>query len=209
MISGDFTHCETLQQFYDEIVALQTKAHGADYCSHHRAISAMIASASSAAKSKILRHAEFYDIPTPKVVYRELGVNQGATAALAALSGADVLQLVDISLKPFEPHRRFFNDPNITLETHEKSSIDPALVEQLKWCDVLFVDTVHHPDHVRKELQLHAPKTTGVIIIHDTGTFPEIHRAAVETLRGKWDAVVHDTSGCGYSVFFKTPNSSS
>jgi hypothetical protein len=35
MIKGDFTHCTSLQQFYDEIVTVQKEAHGELYTSHH------------------------------------------------------------------------------------------------------------------------------------------------------------------------------
>ena len=205
MIAGDFRHCETLQQFYGEIVALQCKAHGADYCAHHYVINACVATALFANRMDTNSFGEYYEIPDPMIIYRELGVNQGATAAAAALAGARILQLVDISLKPFEPQRHLFDLPDLVVGTYEKSSIDAELAAGLGWCDVLFVDTVHDPDHVRKELKLHAPKTKSAIIIHDTGTFPEIHRAAVETLKSSWDSVQHDLRGCGHSVFFKKP----
>lgn len=202
MISGDFSHCQTLRQFYDEIVALQTKAHGADYCLHHAVIQTAIISVIS---SQLMHEPPHYEHRPPKCVYKELGVNQGATAAAAALAGAEWLHLVDVDLNPFRKNEHLFSDQIGTqVYKYEYSSLD-SYVATIP-CDVLFVDTVHTVNHVRAELLLHAPKTSSTIIIHDTGTVPEIHDVAVQTLAGKWDPIVHDRRGCGFSVFFKTSN---
>lgn len=196
MIHAKLDHCTSLQQFYDEIVRAQTTAHGADYCNHHTAIST----------------ASFSHLGKRRTIYRELGVNQGATAACAALAGAD-LQLVDINLDNFRPYLPLFNQfaqynergAGMKITLHECSSLDPRTVE---YCDVLFIDSVHTAEHVAKEIAMHAASVGHWIIIHDTGTFPEIHERAVKELMwpgSRWGKVLRFTEGAGHSVFLSDP----
>jgi tetratricopeptide (TPR) repeat protein len=53
--------------------------------------------------------------------------------------------------------------------------------------DLLFIDTWHVYDQLKKELQLHAPKTKKYIVLHDTATFGE--RGETDGHRGLWPAV--------------------
>lgn len=193
MIHAKLGHCENLAQFYKELRAAQEEAHGKDYCAHHSDIYGAITD---------LR----FDDRTKKVAYKELGVNQGATAAIAAIAAAHHLHLVDVDLSNIRPHLHLFHhyyervNPHALVDVYEMSSLTPELGAML--CDVLFIDTIHHPDHVVKELNLHAPTCSSTIIIHDTGTFPEIHEAATKALpRALWGVVAHNTKGAGHTIF--------
>lgn len=199
MISGNFTHCTTLQQFYDEIVDVQTDAHGRDYCTHHAAIQAAIVSR----VIDVERETVPYEGMKRRVVYKELGVNQGATAAAAVLAGATHTILIDVNLEPFRPYEHLFQTQYTLVQPIEQSSHMEYLGKL--WCDVLFVDTVHIAEHVARELEIHAPTCWSTIIIHDTGTHPNIHTRAVEVLKDTWDSVKYDTRACGFSVFFRKP----
>src|SRR5262245_57357776 len=51
--------------------------------------------------------------------------------------------------------------------------------------DVLFVDTLHEYDHVRDELAVWGPRVSrsGIVLIHDTDTYPEVRHAAEDYAR--------------------------
>lgn len=51
--------------------------------------------------------------------------------------------------------------------------------------DLLFLDTIHTYEQVKKELALHAPKTRKYIVFHDTESCPEIVPAIDEMLAKK------------------------
>ena len=183
MIKGDFTHCTSLQQFYDEIVAVQKQAHGEEYTSHH---------------------ADLIDLMLQCKTYKELGVNQGATAAAVLLQAPKYIELVDITLTNFNESRHLFEqfaqDNDVILSIKEIGSTDPQL--EITECDLLFVDSLHHIWHIEQELNLHAPKTNKYIVIHDTGDRPMNHVAALGVLMPLgWKEVKHDRRGHGHSIF--------
>lgn len=188
MIKGDFTHCTTLQQFYDDIVAVQKEAHGEQYTAHH---------------------ADLIELMLQCRTYKELGVNQGATAAAVLLQAPKYIELVDIVLTNFNENRHLFDqfaqDNDVLLSVKEIGSTDPAL--DITECDLLFVDSVHTASHVEQELLLHAPKTNKYIVIHDTGDIPTNHSMALGVLRLMgWEEVKHDLRGYGHSIFKKVSN---
>lgn len=183
MIKGDFNHCTTLEQFYSEIVRVQTEAHGELYTSHHAdLIQAMLECKS----------------------YKELGVNQGATAAAVLLQTPKHIELVDITLNNFNEYRHLFEqfarDNDVIMSIKEIGSTDPSL--EITECDLLFVDSLHHAWHVEQELRLHAPRTNKYIVIHDTGDRPINHVTAINILLPMgWKEVKHDLRGHGHSIF--------
>lgn len=183
MIKGDFTHCTTLQQFYDDIVAVQKKAHGEQYTAHH---------------------GDLIELMLQCKTYKELGVNQGATAAAVLLQAPKYIELVDITLTNFNENRHLFEqfaqENDVVLSIKEIGSTDPAL--EITECDLLFVDSLHLTWHVQEELMLHAPKTNKYIVIHDTGDRPGNHIAALSTLSAMgWTDAKHDFRGYGHSIF--------
>lgn len=196
MIHAKLGPCENLAQFYKELRQAQEQAHGQDYCAHHHEIYTCIT------------NCRFDGMRNKPVVYKELGVNQGATAAMAAIAGAHHLHLIDINLSNVRPYLQLFHDhyektnPHAKVDIYEMSSLTPQ-VGQIE-CDVLFIDTVHHPDHVVKELWHHAPHCRRYIIIHDTGRHPEIHEAAKRFLpESIWGPGEAYTAGEGHSVFIR------
>lgn len=187
MISGKFNHCTTLEQFYAEIEALHRQAHGNGYTAHHKDLIELMSQCQS---------------------YKELGVNQGATAAAVMLQAPKYIELVDLVIDYFVPQRHLFEQfalaNDVVLKVVQSSSIDPRL--PVTEVDMLLVDTLHEPNHVVMELEKHAPATNKFIVIHDTGTFPAIHFAActIMTKLG-WVMKKWDTAGCGHTIFEK-PN---
>jgi len=185
MIKGDFSHCTTLQQFYDDIVAVQKKAHGELYTSHH---------------------ADLIDLMLQCKTYKELGVNQGATAAAVLLQAPKSIELIDIILTNFNEYRHLFDQfaqqNDVVMSVKQIGSTDPKL--KITECDLLFVDSLHDSHHVRQELLLHGPKTNKFIVIHDTGDRPMNHAVALEALAPLgWKEVRHDLRGKGHSIFKK------
>ena len=185
MIKGDFSHCTTLQQFYDDIVAVQKEAHGQLYTAHH---------------------ADLIDLMLQCKSYKELGVNQGATAAAILLQAPKYIELVDITLTNFNESRHLFEqlaqDNDVLLSIKEIGSTDPEL--EITECDLLFVDSLHHAWHVEQELELHAPKTNRYIVIHDTDDRPMNHAVALKVLMPMgWKEVKRDERGYGHSIFKK------
>jgi hypothetical protein len=183
MIKGDFTHCTTLQQFYDEIVAVQKEAHGDEYTSHH---------------------GDLTDLMLQCKTYKELGVNQGATAAAVLLQAPKSIELIDIVLTNFNENRHLFEqfaqENDVLLSVKEIGSTDPEL--DITECDLLFVDSLHHIWHIEEELRLHAPKTNKYIVIHDTEDRPMNHAAALNVLMPLgWKEVRRDRRGYGHSIF--------
>jgi hypothetical protein len=185
MIKGDFTHCTSLQQFYDEIVTVQKEAHGELYTSHH---------------------ADLIDLMSQCKTYKELGVNQGATAAAVLLQVPKSIELIDIVLTNFDENRHLFEqfaqDNDVVMSVNQIGSTDPKL--KITECDLLFVDSLHDSHHVRQELLLHGPKTNKFIVIHDTGDRPMNHAVALEALSPLgWKAIGWDLCGKGHSIFGK------
>src|SRR3990167_10837759 len=57
---------------------------------------------------------------------------------------------------------------------------------QFRRAELLFIDTIHTYEQLIKELDLHAPRTTKYIIMHDTN-FPEMQKAIKEFLTNNND----------------------
>lgn len=113
----------------------------------------------------------------------ELGVREG-NSTVALLAGLEdrggTLWSVDVlpeSAHVFSGHPQW---RFVLADSRDESTIAAAgLPDQL---DMLFVDTIHTYEQVRDELAVWGDRVAdgGVILFHDTDTYPEIRRAIAE-----------------------------
>lgn len=72
---------------------------------------------------------------------------------------------------------------------------------EIEETDLLFVDTLHTYEQVRKELQKHASKARKYVVFHDTTSCPEIWPAVEELIAtGKFRLKVRYTHNNGLTV---------
>ena len=151
MIKPDLTHVTNLEDFYNEITKAQQGAHGEEYTEHHKSLVACAQECDT---------------------IKELGVCQGATLAAMLMTKPKSLTGYDIAGYYFEPYKHLFEkyaeENNIEFTYKELSSHSPSSVSQV---DMLHIDTLHKPDHLFKELLMHAPKVRKYIVLHDTANF--------------------------------------
>lgn len=123
-----------------------------------------------------------------KGVVLELGSREGASTA-ALLSGVEArggqVWSVDIDpscAKAWEGHPLWSFVCCDSCDVEKMKS--KGLPEQI---DVLFIDSDHTYERVKKELETWAPRVRpgGMILMHDTESFPEVKRAAKEFLSSK------------------------
>lgn len=190
MINVDLSHVTSLQQFYDEIIAGQAKAHGVDYHEQHGAI------------EKYLQ---------PGDTYMELGTHQGSTAARAMLNNPKKVILVDISMEKYNKFlkpiaEQYCSENNIELVVHECSSIDSKCVDKT---DILLIDSLHHRNHMQKELNLHGNNVSKYIIVHDTSIInnrndDSLYHCLIRFANANgWEEVERGTNNVGYTVIGK------
>jgi len=190
MINVDLSHVTSLQQFYDEIIAGQAKAHGTDYHEQHAAIEKYLQSGDT---------------------YMELGTHQGSTAARAMLNNPKKVILVDISMEKYNKFLKpiaesYCSENNIELVVHECSSIDSKCVHKT---DILLIDSLHHRNHMQKELNLHGGNVSKYIIVHDTSVIngranESLHQCVIEFAKNNgWEEVERGTNNVGYTVIGK------
>jgi len=165
-----------LADFYVNLVAAQTGAHGDAYCAHHYPIFAWADGSAT---------------------YAELGVNQGATLAAALLAGYRRVIGVDRCLEPYRVYARLFDEyvartgqELIMLEQDSRVSVGPV--------DFLFIDSDHRPDHLRQELAVHEPAVRRYILGHDTAAHVALHHE-LTSLAG-WSVVDQERSNVGYTL---------
>ncbi len=194
MISGDFTNTENLLDFYNKIYECHKKAHGVGYMDVHDEIAFEL-------------HYPFSLYPGGKQYsYRELGVNQGATAACALLCKPTKMRIYDIKLSSFEPYQHLFDkyakEHRIDFQASEKSSLDTSIVEDV---DVLYIDTIHTPWHLVKELNLHHSSVKNTIICHDTFANTKMHEAIVEwCTTHPWKILSFNQENVGFTTLERT-----
>lgn len=187
MISVDLSNAKTLEEFNKLIISSHEKEHGSGYCDVHLAI------------KKYSEECESY---------KEIGVNQGGTASTALLCNFNTVSLIDINLEPYRKYlshiaSNYSKENNIKLIENQISSLDPKSVSE---SDMLFIDSLHDPSHMKKELLLHGPYTKKYIIAHDTYI---INRRVDDSLYDclchyaksfDWDVVENSKSNVGYVV---------
>lgn len=78
----------------------------------------------------------------------------------------------DCYKRPFEYPRHCAREIGMEFEFHIADTSDPTL--DIEETDLLFIDTYHIYDHLKKEFELHASKARKYIILHDTTTFGEV-----------------------------------
>lgn len=186
MIKADFTHCTNIEDFYKDIKNIHMQAHGEEYVEHHKEIQ------------------HYLKVPMMRSRYRELGVMQGATAAAAFVAGAEQLHLIDTDISRFKPYRWLFNSDKQTVIVDQKSSFDYD-ASTIPECDVLLVDTVHNPEHVKRELDIHSPSTSRAIIIHDTFSIPSIQYMVERWVHdnAEWNMAKYFRANVGYTLLLR------
>lgn len=166
MIKPDVTgQVNNLKELYDTLSKMQADAHFKEYIEHHKAL---------------LKCANDPDVN----IIKELGVCQGVTLAAMLMANPKKITGVDITSKYYNPYRTHFDkyakENNIDFEFIEGSSIDQKNVSQ---CDLLHIDSLHEPNHLAKELKMHAPYVNKYIVFHDTANF--------KTSKGLLVAIAH------------------
>lgn len=189
MLTATVEDCKTLEDFYTSIRKQQEEAHGEHYCAHHDEI------------SKLIKNLDLK-------IYKELGTHQGASAAAAILAGASSVSLVDITMERFNKSRHLFetycDEHGIELEVLET---DSTAANSASLCDIMLVDSVHRPDHMLRELEVHAPNVGKYMVFHDTERqFGKIDRRLYDALKeyssgmSRWSLVLHNDQNVGYTV---------
>lgn len=168
MYNGDFTNNDSLESFFEDVKDRYVKHHPKGYNAYLNYILGC----------------------THGRTYREFGVNQGASMAAAVLGGASVAEGFDLDLSNLAPHRHLFGE---WASFREGNSLEVSPVE----VDVLLLDTVHKPEHLREELAVHGPLAR-IIIVHDTMSKQKL-RPVVEAFASD-RTFVHYPAGCGHSV---------
>lgn len=180
MITGDFKECKDLSEFYLTIKLLHEKSHGKYYTAVHDEI------------QKLANGNR----------YIELGVNQGATLAAANLckDGLQSCMAYDISINRVEPYTHLFIEhANWPIDIKAGDSI---VAENVKECDVLYIDTKHTSSHLTKELNLWHKHVKKNIICHDTKAKPNL----LATIRKfvdantQWKIININTKSVGFTT---------
>lgn len=146
MISKDIDAVDLLD-YYTQLYDVQAEAHTPEYMLVHDEIRRLLKDCSS---------------------YTEFGVNQGTTLAIALLENTPTIRAYDIKLTPYNKAKHHF-------EHHaKKNRLDYLAVESntlkqiIEPVDLLYIDTLHVYDHLKKELALHGNKARKYLVFHDT-----------------------------------------
>ena len=172
---------DNLQQYYDRVYDLQASAHEPEYMLVHKEIKERLEGCNS---------------------YTELGVNQGATLAIALLQNVKKIRAYDIALTPYNKAKSLFNTHIIEHELDCVVFEADTLAINLDEVDVLYIDTRHTHDHLIKELRLHGHKAKKYIIFHDTFAQKGLKQAVQEYVatHDEWSIV----TDCEVNVGFMT-----
>ena len=190
MITAELNHVKTVEEFYSEIRRQQEKGHGPDYCAQHDAI------------RKYLPECESY---------KELGTHQGGTAAcvMTAEHKIKYIELIDINHYKYrwklqELAEPYCKENNIELVVRDADS--SSLASLGSPVDMMLIDSVHRPDHLIKELQMHAPNVKKYMIFHDTFSVPQL-QSVIEGFcleNPRWKVIERGTTNVGYTVIKRT-----
>lgn len=192
MIKPDMTYVTNIHEFYEEIKKKQSGAHGVEYLAHHTAL---------IEKAKECE------------VIKEIGVCQGATLAAIMMTNPKKLIGLDIMPKYFNPYKEHFDnyakENNIDFEFITGDSTNPKLTHEV---DMLHIDSLHKPEHLMKELILHAPKVKKYIVFHDTANYKNTRGLLVAVAKyiteidQSWRIVDHYIHRVGYTVIERVNN---
>jgi hypothetical protein len=183
MIHPDFSHCFSLQAFYDKACTLFTAEYGVDFVLYWQHI------------NQLAKHCDSY---------KELGAFQGVSAAAAMLGNPQMkyVELVDVTFERLVPHQHVFKDFPGELKLNLNSSVDPAV--PVSTVDMILVDSLHTAKHVIQELHLHAPHVKKYIVFHDA-KYPPI-KEVIDKFVAKnkeWRYLIYDDRSFGYAVIEK------
>jgi hypothetical protein len=190
MINAELGQVKNLKEFNTEIRKQQEEAHGIDYCQIHDAIKKYMKECKS---------------------YMELGTHQGGTASIAMLSKPNRVFLVDMDMSRY----RKFLAP-IAQEWCDKNDIelivkeaDSTSIGTINMTDMLVIDSYHHPEHMKKELNLHGNNVRKYIIAHDTSIVNnKANDSLYQTMKqfadaNGWEVIERGTTNVGYTVIKK------
>jgi hypothetical protein len=190
MINAELGQVKNLKEFNTEIRKQQEEAHGVDYCQIHDAIKKYMKECKS---------------------YMELGTHQGGTASIAMLSKPNRVFLVDMDMSRY----RKFLAP-IAQEWCDKNDIelivkeaDSTSIGTINMTDMLVIDSYHHPEHMKKELNLHGNNVRKYIIAHDTSIVNnKANDSLYQTMKqfadaNGWEVIERGTTNVGYTVIKK------
>lgn len=190
MINAELSQVKTVKEFNVEIRKQQEEAHGVDYCQIHDAIKKYMKECKS---------------------YMELGTHQGGTASIAMMSKPNRIFLVDMDMSRY----RKFLAP-IAQEWCDKNNIeliikeaDSTSIGTINMTDMLVIDSYHHPEHMKKELNLHGNNVRKYIIAHDTSivnnkpneSLYQVMKQFADT--NGWEVVERGLTNVGYTVIRK------
>lgn len=190
MINSELGHVKDLEEFNSEIRRQQEQAHGADYCAIHDAIRKY---------SRGCQH------------YMEIGTHQGGTASVALLQKFKRIQLVDIDFSKYNKFLKAIAEPYATenkIELVVKQS-DSRSISSLGYSDMLVIDSYHHPNHMKAELELHGATVRKYIIAHDTSIINGRNNESLfHTLErwgraNGWKVIERGKTNVGYTVISK------
>ena len=121
-----------------------------------------------------MRNLELMECASKCETIMELGINQGTSLILMMLQNPKKIIGVDIDLKhwrrgagfkPLEPLAiEYAKENNIDLEIIE---MDSTNTESTRVADMLHIDSLHDPNHLTKELLVHANFIKKYIAFHD------------------------------------------
>jgi hypothetical protein len=190
MINAELGQVKNLKEFNTEIRKQQEEAHGVDYCQIHDAIKKYMKECKS---------------------YMELGTHQGGTASIAMLAKPNRVFLVDMDMSRY----RKFLAP-IAQEWCDKNDIelivkeaDSTSIGTINMTDMLVIDSYHHPEHMKKELNLHGNNVRKYIIAHDTSIVNnKANDSLYQTMKqfadaNGWEVIERGTTNVGYTVIKK------
>lgn len=169
---------DSLDEFVSEVKTAHKKVNNLDALDFYGAM------------SRVLKECESY---------RELGTKEGASAAVAALSGVKNLHLVDIDMSLFRQREALFKDFNLTIDEQDSLKYKTADLSEV---DFLLIDSLHNAEHTKKELNVHAAKVKKYILAHDTNSIPSIHQVMMEFVskNSEWELVEYHQVGVGYTL---------
>jgi len=105
----------------------------------------------------------------------ELGVNEGisTTAFCIAIKECPNKTFYNYDIH-IEPTFQKLLDMCKEEEVKINFTMEDDLLIEIPECDLLFIDTNHVGEHLRKELKLHGNKSRKYLIFHDTETFGNV-----------------------------------
>lgn len=100
----------------------------------------------------------------------EFGIRDGSSLSSILLANPKKVNAYDIKLSVFsliEEYKKYAIDNNIDFNVYEADVLSINIEET----DMLFIDTLHTYNQLKKELEIHAKKVKKYIIFHDVVTF--------------------------------------